>query len=94
MNEQVPPATLSGLADRSAADWSAEEIQRAAEGARRLHSPDREPRTRTKWWGVMPRLRRNHALCMYCGDAYPCITHRYATQLSSAGRLTPTPSDR
>lgn len=87
MTSYLTSANLSDLADHAAADWSAEEIQTAAETVRRLHSPDRRPRTRTKLWGLMPRLRRNRAVCMYCGDVYPCITHRYATQLSSAGRI-------
>jgi len=79
---------LSALMDKSAEEWSAPEIQDAARSALQLHAPDREPLTWIKRFGILPWLRRNDAVCLHCGDAYPCITHRYATQLLSAGRYT------
>jgi hypothetical protein len=98
-----PPASgahlhpdLSALMDKSAEEWSAPEIQSAAREALILHAPDREPLTKTKRFGVLPWLHRNDALCQHCGGTYPCITHRYATQLLSAGRISTTraPADR
>ena len=81
---------LSALMDKSAEEWSAPEIQDAARAALRLHAPDREPLTWTKRLKVVPWLHRNDAVCRECGGTYPCITHRYATQLLSAGRITTT----
>lgn len=87
---------LSALMDKSAEEWSAPEIQDAARAALKLHAPDREPLTRTKRFGVVPWMHRNDAVCLHCGGTYPCITHRYATQLLSAGRISTTrgPADR
>src|SRR6266540_2242358 len=79
---------LSALMDKSAEEWSAPEIQGAARSALQLHAPDREPLTWIKRFGIVPWLHRNDAVCLHCGDSYPCITHRYATQLLSAGRYT------
>ncbi|MEU0090487.1 hypothetical protein [Kribbella sp. NPDC006257] len=90
-----PNPDLSDLMDKSAEEWSAPEIQNAARSALQLHAPDREPLTWIKRFGVLPWLHRNDAVCRECGGTYPCITHRYATQLLSAGRITTTrtPSD-
>jgi hypothetical protein len=85
---------LSQLMDKSAEEWSAPEIQDAARTALQLHAPDREPLTRMKRFGVLPWLHRNDAVCRECGGSYPCITHRYATQLLSAGRIPSTRADR
>lgn len=79
---------LSALMDKSAEDWSAPEIQDAARAALQLHAPDREPLTWVKRFKFVPWLHRNDAVCLTCGGSYPCITHRYATQLLSAGRYT------
>ena len=79
---------LSALMDKSAEDWSAPEIQDAARSALRLHAPDREPLTWIKRFKFVPWLHRNDAVCLNCGGTSPCITHRYATQLLSAGRYT------
>ncbi len=79
---------LSALMDKSAEDWSAPEIQDAARSALQQHAPDREPMTWIKRFGIVPWLHRNDAVCQDCGGTYPCITHRYATQLLSAGRYT------
>ncbi|MEV5960734.1 hypothetical protein AB0L70_03165 [Kribbella sp. NPDC051952] len=79
---------LSALMDKSAEDWSAPEIQDAARAALQMHAPDREPLTWVKRFKVLPWLHRNDAVCQSCGGSYPCITHRYATQLLSAGRYT------
>ena len=79
---------LSALMNKSAEEWSAPEIQDAARAALRMHAPDREPLTWTKRLKVVPWLHRNDAVCLSCGGTYPCITHRYATQLLSAGRYT------
>lgn len=93
---QQPPSSpaphddLSQLMDKSAEEWSAPEIQSAARTAMQLHAPDREPLTWIKRFGVLPWLHRNDAVCRECGGTYPCITHRYATQLLSAGRITTT----
>ncbi|TWD80630.1 hypothetical protein FB561_1715 [Kribbella amoyensis] len=93
-----PPATgsdhpdLSALMNKSAEEWSAPEIQDAARSALKLHAPDREPLTWIKRFGVLPWLHRNDAHCRHCGSSYPCITHRYATQLLSAGRISTTRS--
>ena len=87
MTRPVPPPTLSDLLDHSAAEWSAQEIQRTARAALKMHAPDRQPLTWIKRFGLLPWLQRNPAECLECGEAYPCITHRYATQLLSAGRL-------
>lgn len=84
---------LSALMDKSAEEWSAPEIQNAARSALQLHAPDREPLTWVKRFGVLPWLHRNDAVCLHCGGTYPCITHRYATQLLSAGRYTMTKPD-
>jgi hypothetical protein len=81
---------LHALMDKSAEEWSAPEIQNAARDVLRLHAPDREPLTRMKRFGVLPWLHRNDAVCLHCGETYPCITHRYATQLLSAGRISTT----
>ncbi|WP_432943449.1 hypothetical protein ACQPXM_00205 [Kribbella sp. CA-253562] len=81
---------LHALMDKSAEEWSAPEIQNAAREALQLHAPDREPLTRMKRFGVLPWLHRNDAVCLHCGATYPCITHRYATQLLSAGRISTT----
>ena len=81
---------LSALMDKSAEEWSAPEIQDAARAALRVHAPDREPLTWTKRLKVVPWLHRNDAVCLSCGGTYPCITHRYATQLLSAGRISTT----
>lgn len=98
-----PPASgahlhpdLSALMDKSAEEWSAPEIQNAAREALKLHAPDREPLTKTMRFGVLPWMHRNDAVCRHCGGTYPCITHRYATQLLSAGRISTTraPADR
>jgi hypothetical protein len=43
---------------------------------------------------VVPWLHRNDAVCLECGGTYPCITHRYATQLLSAGRISTARPDR
>jgi hypothetical protein len=94
MTHFVPTPNLSDLLDQSAAEWSAREIQRVARAALKTHAPDREPLTRVKHWGVLPWMRRNDAVCQHCGETYPCITHRYATQLLSAGRLPTTRPDR
>jgi hypothetical protein len=83
-----PHPDLSALLDKSAEDWSAPEIQGAARSALKLHAPDREPLTWIKRFGILPWLHRNDAVCQHCGGTYPCITHRYATQLLSAGRYT------
>lgn len=83
-----PAPTLSELVDKTAAEWTVEEIQAAAKSALDAHAPDRDPLTWTKRWGVLPWPHRHHANCVHCGDTYPCITHRYAAQLLSAGRLT------
>jgi len=83
-----PHPDLSALTDKSAEDWSAPEIQSAARSAMKLHAPDREPLTWIKRFGILPWLHRNDAVCQNCGGTYPCITHRYATQLLSAGRYT------
>ena len=88
-HERVSP-DLSDLMDKSAEEWSAPEIQSAARSALKLHAPDREPLTWIKRFGVLPWLHRNDAVCQHCGGTYPCITHRYATQLLSAGRITTT----
>jgi hypothetical protein len=85
-----PNPDLSELMDKSAEEWSAPEIQSAARSAMQLHAPDREPLTWVKRFGVLPWLHRNDAVCRECGGTYPCITHRYATQLLSAGRITTT----
>jgi hypothetical protein len=85
-----PSPDLSELMDKSAEEWSAPEIQNAARSALRVHAPDREPLTWIKRFGVLPWLHRNDAVCRECGGTYPCITHRYATQLLSAGRITTT----
>jgi hypothetical protein len=85
-DEPAGTPTLSELTDQSAAEWSVREIRTAARAALQIHAPDRQPLTRIKRWGL-PWLLRNHAECRQCGAAYPCITHRYATQLLSAGRL-------
>jgi hypothetical protein len=77
---------LSALLDKSAEEWSAPEIQDAARAALQLHAPDREPMTWIKRFKFVPWLHRNDARCQGCGGSYPCITHRYATQLLSAGR--------
>ncbi|HEY4569447.1 MAG TPA: hypothetical protein VIH10_08280 [Kribbella sp.] len=79
---------LSALTDKSAEDWSAPEIQDAARSALQLHAPDREPLTWIRRFKIVPWLHRNDAVCRHCGGTYPCITHRYATQLLSAGRYT------
>jgi hypothetical protein len=79
---------LSALMDKSAEEWSAPEIQSAARSALQLHAPDRQPLTWIKRFGILPWLHRNAAVCLHCGGTYPCITHRYATQLLSAGRYT------
>jgi len=84
---------LSALMDKSAEDWSAPEIQSAARTALQMHAPDREPLTWVKRFGILPWLHRNDAVCLHCGGTYPCITHRYATQLLSAGRYTMTKPD-
>ncbi|HZX06349.1 hypothetical protein [Kribbella sp.] len=84
---------LSALMDKSAEEWSAPEIQSAARAALRMHAPDREPMTWTRRFKVVPWLHRNDAVCLSCGGTYPCITHRYATQLLSAGRYTMTKAD-
>jgi hypothetical protein len=89
-----PTPDLSELMDKSAEEWSAPEIQSAARSAMRLHAPDREPLTWIKRFGVLPWLHRNDAVCLHCGGTYPCITHRYATQLLSAGRVTMSRPDR
>jgi hypothetical protein len=81
---------LSALMDKSAEEWSAPEIQNAARAALQQHAPDREPLTRTTRFGVLPWLHRNDAVCRECGGTYPCITHRAATQLLSAGRISTT----
>ncbi|GAB2560245.1 hypothetical protein [Kribbella endophytica] len=81
---------LHALMDKSAEEWSAPEIQNAAREALQLHAPDREPLTKTKRFGVLPWMHRNDAVCVHCGATYPCITHRYATQLLSAGRISTT----
>ncbi|TDD59036.1 hypothetical protein E1263_16675 [Kribbella antibiotica] len=83
-----PHPDLSALMDKSAEEWSAPEIQDAARAAMQTHAPDREPITRSKRFGIVPWMHRNHALCTHCGGTYPCITHRYASQLLSAGRYT------
>ncbi|GAA1708776.1 hypothetical protein ACFTSF_00410 [Kribbella sp. NPDC056951] len=83
-----PHPDLGELMNKSAEEWSAPEIQDAARTALQMHAPDREPLTRTKRFGIVPWMHRNHALCTHCGGTYPCITHRYATQLLSAGRYT------
>lgn len=83
---------LTQLLDKSADEWSAPEIQDAARTALKLHAPDRAPLTWTKRFGVLPWLHRNAAVCQHCGGRYPCITHRYATQLLSAGRYSTTRS--
>ena len=85
---------LSQLMDKSAEEWSAPEIQDAARSALQLHAPDREPLTWIKRFGVLPWLHRNDAVCRECGGSYPCITHRYATQLLSAGRIPNSRPDR
>ncbi|GAA1539579.1 hypothetical protein [Kribbella lupini] len=92
-----PPVTgdslspdLHALMDKSAEEWSAPEIQNAAREALQLHAPDREPLTKMKRFGVLPWMHRNDAVCQHCGATYPCITHRYATQLLSAGRISTT----
>ena len=90
----VPHDDLSQLMDKSAEEWSAPEIQSAARTAMQLHAPDREPLTWIKRFGVLPWLHRNDAVCRECGGTYPCITHRYATQLLSDGRITTTKADR
>ncbi|GAA3079039.1 hypothetical protein JOF29_004982 [Kribbella aluminosa] len=84
---------LSALMNKSAEEWSAPEIQDTARAALRMHAPDREPLTWTRRFKVVPWPRRNHAVCMSCGGTYPCITHRYAAQLLSAGRYTMTKAD-
>ncbi len=90
----VPHDDLNQLMDKSAEEWSAPEIQDAARSALQLHAPDREPLTWIKRFGVLPWLHRNHAVCRECGGSYPCITHRYATQLLSAGRIPNSRPDR
>jgi hypothetical protein len=87
--DSLPP-DLHALMDKSAEEWSAPEIQNAAREALQLHAPDREPLTKTKRFGVLPWMHRNDAVCVHCGATYPCITHRYATQLLSAGRISTT----
>lgn len=94
MTQSVPTPTLSDLLDQSASEWSPPEIQSAARRALKTHAPDRKPLTRIMRWGVLPWMRRNDAVCQHCGETYPCITHRYATQLLSAGRLPATRADR
>ncbi|TDU89825.1 hypothetical protein EV138_3402 [Kribbella voronezhensis] len=89
-SDSSPNPDLSDLMDKSAEEWSAPEIQDAARSAMQLHAPDREPLTWIKRFGVVPWLHRNDAVCRECGGTYPCITHRYATQLLSAGRITTT----
>lgn len=84
---------LSALMDKSAEEWSAPEIQDVARAALRTHAPDREPLTWTRRFRVVPWLHRNDAVCLSCGGTYPCITHRYATQLLSAGRYTMAKAD-
>jgi hypothetical protein len=86
-SRQLPAPTLSELMDQAAAERSGPEIRGAARVALKTHAPDREPLTWIKRWGVLPWLQRNRAECLHCGNSYPCITHRYATQLLSAGRL-------
>ena len=90
----APHDDLSDLMAKSAEEWSAPEIQSAARTALQLHAPDREPLTWIKRFGVLPWLHRNDAVCRECGGTYPCITHRYATQLLSAGRIPNTKTDR
>jgi len=90
----VPHDDLNQLMDKSAEEWSAPEIQDAARSALQLHAPDREPLTWIKRFGVLPWLHRNDAVCRECGGSYPCITHRYATQLLSAGRIHNSRPDR
>ena len=86
-SSSMPNPDLSELMDKSAEEWSAPEIQSAARSALQAHAPDREPLTWIKRFGVLPWLHRNDAVCRECGGTYPCITHRYATQLLSAGRI-------
>ena len=74
-------------------NYQVPEIQDVARAALRMHAPDREPMTWTKRFKVVPWLHRNDAVCLSCGGTYPCITHRYATQLLSAGRYTLTKPD-
>jgi hypothetical protein len=93
-SSSAPHDDLSDLMDKSAEEWSAPEIQSAARTAMQLHAPDREPLTWIKRFGVLPWLHRNDAVCRECGGTYPCITHRYATQLLSAGRIPATKTDR
>ncbi|MEV8377431.1 hypothetical protein AB0P21_32125 [Kribbella sp. NPDC056861] len=93
-SSSAPHDDLSDLMDKSAEEWSAPEIQEAARSALQLHAPDREPLTKIKRFGVLPWLHRNHAVCLECGGTYPCITHRYATQLLSAGRIHNSRPDR
>lgn len=90
----APHDDLNQLMDKSAEEWSAPEIQDAARSALQLHAPDREPLTWIKRFGVLPWLHRNQAVCRECGGTYPCITHRYATQLLSAGRIPNSRPDR
>jgi hypothetical protein len=93
-SSSAPHDDLSQLMDKSAEEWSAPEIQDAARSALRVHAPDREPLTWIKRFGVLPWLHRNDAVCRECGGSYPCITHRYATQLLSAGRIPNSRPDR